>query len=46
MRQQLANVSSDKEELLAAYDQERAIVTKLKNEVETFKQANTVCLCT
>uniref|UniRef100_A0A1X7T232 Uncharacterized protein n=2 Tax=Amphimedon queenslandica TaxID=400682 RepID=A0A1X7T232_AMPQE len=42
MRQELANVSADKEELLRAYDQEQVIVTTLKNEVETTKKANKV----
>ena len=44
MRQQLDDVSADKEELLSAYYEEQAIVTRLKGEMEKMKQANIVCL--
>ena len=44
MRQQLDNVSASKEELLRTYHEERAMVARLKDQMEKMKQANTVCL--
>ena len=41
MRQQLANVSADKEELLRAYHQEKA---RLEDQIERMKLANKVYL--
>ena len=42
MRQQLANVSANNEELLRAYHEEQVIVTKLEDQIERMKQANKV----
>ena len=42
MRQQLDNVLASKEELLRAYHEERAMVTRLEDQVEKTKQANKV----
>ena len=42
MRQQLDDLSADKEELLRAYHEERAMVTRLEDENERIKQANEV----
>ena len=44
MRQQLDDVSADKQELLRAYHEERATVTRLEDQMERMRQANTVCL--
>ena len=42
MRQQLDDVSASKEELLRAYHEERAMVTRLEDQMERMKQANKV----
>ena len=38
MRQQLANVSADKEELLRAYNKEQAMVTSLQQQLNSTRK--------
>ena len=42
MRQQLDNVSADKEELLSVYKKEQTMVTDLEDKIKNMKQASMV----